>query len=59
MRCLVLGSARYPRRGAGMTELVLRGRGGGEALPEPGAYEVENFGLREVVYEDYPRPADQ
>ena len=25
-------------------------------LPEPGAYEVEHFGPREVVYEDCPRP---
>ena len=28
-------------------------------LPEPGAYEVEHFGPREVVYEDYPRPGDR
>ena len=27
-------------------------------LPEPGAYEVENFGPREVIYENYPRPSD-
>ena len=28
-------------------------------LSEPGAYEVEHFGPREVVYEDYPRPGDR
>ena len=27
-------------------------------LPEPGAYEVENFGPREVIYENYPRSRD-
>ena len=27
-------------------------------LPEPGAYEVEAFGPREVIYENYPRSRD-
>ena len=27
-------------------------------LPGPGEYEVEDFGPREVIYDNYPRPSD-